>query len=1022
MSREKNPSIFNSVREPLINMASSPLIPRTQQEFIIETNNSSIVSKRSVERLYFPSQKQFLRHFVKKPKRRSPLINRGYWLRIKAIDSVVSKFLAQNCTKQKFVINLGCGYDPLPWVCLSRYQSKCNGVCFIDIDHRDLILRKRKIIQEAPDLNSMLKNIEVAEGHVLLRSDQYLLVGCDLRNLYQLSEILSDIVNAQDALILFIAEVSITYMDVKAADNIIEWASKFPYAKFCLLEQILPEGIEHPFGRTMIAHFKKLNTPLGAVQKYSTTDSQISRFRDLGWPDVSAQNLWELWSSDNFLTAEERIALNAVEPFDEWEEFCLFGNHYFILVASSIDSRQGMTTALSTVPMVETSLSSDSRWKANFSYHKPQGRRRFAAPMLVKSHDKAKDKIALFSGAGMISRLNSRDEYSTSDQEIVDDRSYGFTTPRSRMCHTITELGDAGALLVGGRTSPDSGLRDCWLYHKYLDVWERVDDLPWPLYRHQALRIGANSVLISIGRINSTTLSNYFLLWSRQTSWTKCCYADFSPSPVYSPVIFCIPETKQDVVHGVLAGGINTEGVVINKTWRWKLTGILTKNPIIEFHEFSMNLNLCRFGASVIMHLGKVYLFGGIVKDQLLAVKDEIISLDISGEDFMSSQVLSSAALNTRYLFIGSNVVSTGKELVVMGGSAVCFSFGTFWNDGCLTLLPESSIMFNEWKFLRTVEARTSILDSEPINLKKLHICTIPRIRLLSESHFSEVLDAGKPLIFEGVTIGPCISKWNMEYLKQAIGGDKEVVVHEASTEYMDFTTKNFKYSRMKFGEFIKHIEDGAKLYLRSLSSEDPSSIPADISKDFPSICSDFSLPSELSFVTKNFHSSPLRISGPVKMWLHYDTPANILCQIRGNKKVLLFQPSDFKYFDFQPGKSSSPVNVFQGFGDSKQTCSQPYEASLKPGDVLYIPPLWLHTASPESGTSIAVNVFFNLFSNGHAAGKDVYGNRDLLAYEKGRQSIGKILASFDSVPPEARDFYLQRLIEEFKENSKCAL
>ncbi|RKF59928.1 tRNA wybutosine-synthesizing protein 4 [Golovinomyces cichoracearum] len=1004
-------------------MASLPTSRRTQQEFIIETNNSSIVSKRSVERLYFSSQPQFYRHFVKKPKRRSPLINRGYWLRIKAIDSVVSKFLAQNCTKRKFVINLGCGYDTLPWVCLSRYQTKCDGVCFVDIDHRDLIIRKRKIIQETPDLNSMLNNIEVTEGHILLRSDQYLLVGCDLRCLYQLSEILSDIVNAQDALILFIAEVSITYMDVKNADNLIEWASKFPYAKFCLLEQILPEGIEHPFGRTMIAHFEKLNSPLGAVQKYPTTISQIRRFRDLGWPDVSAKNLWELWSSNDFLTAEERIALNAVEAFDEWEEFCLYGNHYFILVASTLDSGRGMTTTLSTIPIAEINPCSNSRWKAKFTAcQKPQGRRRFAAPLLIKSHDKAKDKIALFSGAGMMSRLNSRDEYSTSDQDLVDDRAHGFATPRSRMCHTITELGDAGALLVGGRTSPDSGLRDCWLYHKYLDIWERVDDLPWPLYRHQALSVGANSVLISIGRINSTTLSDHFLLWSRRTSWRKCNYADFSPSPVYSPVIFCIPETKQNIVHGILAGGINTEGVLLNKVWRWKITGMFTENPIIEFQEFSMNLNLCRFGASVVTHLGKVYLIGGIVKDQLVATKDEIISLDVSGEEFRSTQVLSSSALSTRYLFIGSNVVSIGKELVVMGGSAVCFSFGTFWNDGCLTLLPKSSIMSNEWKFLRTVEARTSILDTEPINLKKPYIRTIPRIRLLSESHFSEVLDAGKPMIFEGLTIGPCISKWNMEHLKQTIGEDKEVVVHEASTKYMDFTTKNFKYSRMKFGEFVRQIEDGAKLYLRSLSSEDPSSIPADISRDFPSFCSDFSLPPELSFVTKNFHSSPLRISGPVIMWLHYDTPANVLCQIKGNKKILLFQPSDFKYFDFQPGKSSSPVNVFQGFGDSKQTRSQPYEASLKPGDILYIPPLWLHTASPESGTSVAVNVFFNLFSNGHAAGKDVYGNRDLLAYEKGRQSIAKIVASFDSVPPEARDFYLQRLIAEFKENSKCAL
>jgi tRNA wybutosine-synthesizing protein 4 len=44
----------------------------------LQTNNSSIVSKRSVERLYFPNEPHFFRYFVKKPQRRSPLINRGY--------------------------------------------------------------------------------------------------------------------------------------------------------------------------------------------------------------------------------------------------------------------------------------------------------------------------------------------------------------------------------------------------------------------------------------------------------------------------------------------------------------------------------------------------------------------------------------------------------------------------------------------------------------------------------------------------------------------------------------------------------------------------------------------------------------------------------------------------------------------------------------------------------------------------------------------------------------------------------
>lgn len=75
---------------------------------IMNTNNSSIVSKRSVEKSYYPGEEYF-RPFVRKYQRRSPIINRGYWLRMKAIDHTVHEFLKETGPKQKLVVNLGCG-------------------------------------------------------------------------------------------------------------------------------------------------------------------------------------------------------------------------------------------------------------------------------------------------------------------------------------------------------------------------------------------------------------------------------------------------------------------------------------------------------------------------------------------------------------------------------------------------------------------------------------------------------------------------------------------------------------------------------------------------------------------------------------------------------------------------------------------------------------------------------------------------------------------------------------------------
>lgn len=38
-----------------------------------------------------------------------PLINRGYWLRMHAIEQVVLRFLGEDSGKSKVVVNLGCG-------------------------------------------------------------------------------------------------------------------------------------------------------------------------------------------------------------------------------------------------------------------------------------------------------------------------------------------------------------------------------------------------------------------------------------------------------------------------------------------------------------------------------------------------------------------------------------------------------------------------------------------------------------------------------------------------------------------------------------------------------------------------------------------------------------------------------------------------------------------------------------------------------------------------------------------------
>lgn len=258
----------------------------------------------------------------------------------------------------------------------------------------------------------------------------------------------------------------------------------------------------------------------------------------------------------------------------------------------------------------------------------------------------------------------------------------------------------------------------------------------------------------------------------------------------------------------------------------------------------------------------------------------------------------------------------------------------------------------------------------------------------------------------------------------------------------MDFNTKNFRYVTKTFADFAAEVKEGRRVYLRALSAEGPADLPANLARDFPGLAPEFVLPAELSFVSDNTFSSVLRISGPVNMWLHYDVSidplnqseshtkrisplmtlqvmANVYSQIGGSKRLLLFPPSDVQHLGFAPGASSSSIDVFSSLDSPSLGSTHPHEATLSPGDVLFLPPLWLHAATPTSDVSVAVNVFFRDLAGGYSTGRDVYGNRDLAAYEKGRQDIGRLVNGFQKLPASAREFYLLRLSDELRHKSK---
>ncbi len=803
-----------------------------------------------------------------------------------------------------------------------------------------------------------------------------------------------------------------------------------------MLEQYLPQGPEHPFAQTMLSHFDKLQTPIKAVGEYPYLAQQSSRFRDAGWATVvSARALWDLWLDISFTPLASRRGLDVVEPFDEWEEFALFAGHYFLLVASNTEEKQPSevavgksdTSTISPKTVDPDTIIVHSEIQPSDAMLTP---RRFLAAFAL-----GQSNVVLHAGQGTQERLSTVDVLSREDCQP------GITLPPlpACMCHTITPMSNATALLVGGRMSPMQALTDTWFLNN--QTWTKVGDLETARYRHCAVSIilkhqgsETTAVLVFGGKTSKGEALDDWVLWTVNDGWQSLSVNGPGPLARFGAAMATIASDASRQTHsvGLLMGGMSADGAVLEDVWEWSVLAaptprLILKNRTNDVHNKTLGSMSARMGASLVPWGDQLLLIGGVSKGQLhsrsedfLLVSHDQAEIVVNGADIHSD--------STWPLLIGMAAISVSSdEVVIAGGGAVCFSMGSFWNQNCLKITRGNASGLKPWRAVpqqhygtaqrKTAKAPHLGKQNKKKKPRQPNIAETLRVHLKSPEDFKQLVAASKPAIIEGLDIGPCTELWSLDYLKERIGPERELVVHECASNRMTFKDKNFEYVKMSAGDFLDGIGQGKHSYLRAVSSSQPNKLPTKLEEDFPTIAQDFQIPSLFDIIRSNLHSSPLRISGPVSLWLHYDVLANVLCQIRGTKTLRLYPPADVKHLDFPPGGSSSNLDVLTSKRPQLRM-THPQVAWLKPGDILFIPPAWSHTASPDQGFSVAVNVFWRDLDKGYAAGKDVYGNRDLQAYENGRRDVEKITRAFRDVLPQLTQFYLERLAGEIQDKA----
>lgn len=566
----------------------------------------------------------------------------------------------------------------------------------------------------------------------------------------------------------------------------------------------------------MIGHFNKLKTPIRSVETYPTIESQRKRFSERGWPQADCWSLWETWQNPRFFTDSERVSLDTIEPFDEWEEFALFGSHYILLHASTSPTialpvaDQSTTITRSPSPIFPSTI-----FMRTEPLCSPKSHRRFAAGFRTRNI-MGQDVFINALGLGKTSRLLSHDVFH--HNEHADPRlSLPIEYPSPRMCHTITDLGEFGLLLVGGRTSPSAALSDCWILRRGSRSWEQTAELPIPVYRHSVVRLGNTSLcLLAGGRTNEFSILEDWLLFDPLKGWIKCTINGIMPEPTFGNVLWLNSRKSSSLMHyeGLLCGGMLWNGIVSDQGLIWELNlsnpvvrepdkiscllRVLKTNKILIVQQPSLKFKdanslfpksslhlLHRFGAACPQGkgfstagaiTGDLILVGGIANvffpqnNDIFMAREGRFSWNIG--PLMCSDVTTTPS--NRPLMVGVSASITEEDLVVVGGGATCFSMGTFWNKDIY------SFSFNtppQWVHVLREELLSMGVAScsNKIAATATKLEPVPRIKIGDRSTFEKLIESGQPVIIEDWKIGECVNKWSPEYLVNKVGKDRKV-------------------------------------------------------------------------------------------------------------------------------------------------------------------------------------------------------------------------------------------------------
>ncbi|KAF9589011.1 hypothetical protein IFM89_018250 [Coptis chinensis] len=287
-------------------------------------------------------------------------------------------------------------------------------------------------------------------------------------------------------------------------------------------------------------------------------------------------------------------------------------------------------------------------------------------------YNSLQQKVLIFGGFGGLGRHARRNDTLTLDLQSGALKVISVEGPPSpRLGHTSSVVGEH-VFVIGGRGDPTKILNDVWVFNTSKNQWKLLEcsgSVFLPRHRHAAAVVGSK-IYVFGGLNNEIIYSSMYVLDSENSRWSEITTKGEQPCSRHSHALVANDSQL------FMFGGYDGEKV-FSDLYRFDTIACLWKKE-----KTAGTPPLAKFSHSMFIYKNYLGILGGcpvIQNNQEMSLLDLRIGL------------WKHVILNTvsKELFVRSTVSVVGDDLVIIGGGASCYAFGTkFSLPMKISLLP----------------------------------------------------------------------------------------------------------------------------------------------------------------------------------------------------------------------------------------------------------------------------------------------------------------------------------------------